>query len=432
MAADGRTAAGNAFPENRERASGPGWHQPLMVWVQSEFLQTDNYFRFGGQSPEYEGASWPLGAHADRLVESNILDGEFNRRVLGAWQLPWHYSHLLIETAPRRASANFLIRNVGHWHKSPERYRALASLISSRNIASALPNSAKRTYALTPFCLISQYWLDALAPNKPSSSIAYTDILLFYTFETFVQECLAQAAFAKNVPPAQIVGAYDHVYCNARPTSDAVTSDLAALRLAPIADLHLDWNDLRTTIQNAALPWLPAPSAVDHFRAIRETLFELRLGLHLMVAIAAACCGLTAIRDASKPCPLVKSFEAPPELDQLAGHWLGHALGTYDHAAACQQLLTMLAHRHGVELAQGPKGLDRVMLPRFEGPEPQFTSPRTAVEREIATTALRVSRERGRREAFDRFRWRLFEPSLVDSSIQRWSGWFGSANASMT
>jgi hypothetical protein len=442
MAADGRTAAGDEFAVTREQASPtPVWRYPLLVWVQSEFLQTENYFRLGGRCPEFEGASWPLGTRlfsgpecraADRLIEVNILDAEFNDRVLEAWQLPWHHSHLLIDTPPRRDSANFVIRNVGHWHKDPQRYDDIASLVSSRNPAGAQSVSTKVTYALTPFCLIAQYRLNDLARDNPGGSIAYTDLISFYTFESYVQECLASDAFRKGIDPVKIINSYDHVYCNSRPSVDALPWGVADLRLISLAGVRPGSLEFGKATQNVMSPLHAAAATDADARSIRVTLFELRLGLHLMVAIAAACCGLDVFRQNSKACPLVHIRDMPPPPDQLAGPWLGHVLGMYDHSAACQQLLATLADQHGLKLIHGPKGLEDVFLPKFEGPEPKFTNPRTAAEREIATTPLRVSRERGRQEAFDRFRWRVFEPSLDSESIERWHRWFGTRNGNTT
>jgi hypothetical protein len=112
--------------------------------------------------------------------------------------------------------------------------------------------------------------------------------------------------------------------------------------------------------------------------------------------------------------------ERPPSQEYVVPYWLGHMLGSYDHAAACEQLLARLAQRYDRKLSQAGPDLNGVLVPQFEGPEPGFSAPRTPVEREIVRTGRRFPRDSGQYQGFDRYRWGVFEPSLDDKSTLRW------------
>jgi hypothetical protein len=45
--------------------------------------------------------------------------------------------------------------------------------------------------------------------------------------------------------------------------------------------------------------------------------------------------------------------DAPPTLDELAPHWLGHMTGSHDHTAECAERLQSLACSRGVEREAG-------------------------------------------------------------------------------
>ena len=409
-----------------EKSPTPLWKEPLLVWLKSEFLDSENFLRLGGTLPEFDGASWPLGVHltsvvdgnVDRSAEVNVIDDGFDYRALRAWQLPWHYSQLPIYSPRRRNDANFVIANVGNWNKQREQYDDLASLLASRRIYWGPDVTLKSIYAITPFSLVSQYWI--ANSSWRDDQIVYTDVVLFYTFETYVQETLARAALERGASPAQIARSYEHVYCNSRPSFDAVPTNLAELPLARLANPAVDWDELRTTAGNARANSRQGGLQEARPRGRRQTLFELRLDLHLMVAIAAACHGLQGFREPGAECPLVRVSERPPSQEDVVPHWLGHMLGTYDHAAACEQLLGRLAQRYARKLSQAGPDLGGVVVPQFEGSEPSFPAPRTAIEREIVRTGRRSPRDSGHYQGFDRYRWGVFEPSLDDKSTLRW------------
>ena len=111
----------NMSPTLQEDGTDPIWRSTLSVWLKSEYLDHENYFRLNSAYAEYEGSSWPLGLGlppdpATGLRTAGlVIDAILNEDVQRAWQLPWHYSRLRIEIPPRRSGANFVIRNVGHW-----------------------------------------------------------------------------------------------------------------------------------------------------------------------------------------------------------------------------------------------------------------------------------------------------------------------------
>jgi hypothetical protein len=411
-----------------EKSSTPLWKTPLLVWLKSEFLQSENFLRLGGTLPEFDGASWPLGARLADVVDGNVdwkagldvIDAEFHERVLRAWQLPWHYSQLPLHSPSRRDDANFVITNVGNWNKQPRQYDDIASLLASRRINWGPDATLKSTYAITPFSLASQYWVESKEAPWQDGQIIYTDVVVFYTFETYVQETLARTAFDRGASPAQIARSYEHIYCNSRPSFDAVPTDLAELQLARLANPRVEWDELRTTAKNArANSRQSGPQALPRFR--RQALFGLRLDLHLTVALAAACHGLQGFREPGAESPLVRVSERPPSRDEVVAHWLGHMLGTYDHAAACEHLLVRLAQRYDrklSEVSQAGPDLNGITVPEFEGRSPVFSMPRTPAEREVVRAGLRSVRDAGHHEGFDRFRWGVFEPSLDDASMR--------------
>ncbi len=390
------------------------WRSPLAVWAKSQCLDAKNWFKFGSRVPEYDGYSWPFGLPIDRTAMEDtslyltMIDGRFDDNVRCAWQLPWYYSRLPIRTPPRRADANFVIENIGHWHREPAVYERLRRLIAERHIDHPY-TVEKKLYAITPFCLIVQHWFERFGVRQ--IDIAATQIIMFYTFETFIQECLASEARKKGIAVAQIVAAYEHIYTNARPP-DAFPDDPAQFQLAKLVKRQPVWENLRTTSKTSQIPdrvW--GPQRI--INSYREALFFLRLQAHLSVALAAACYGLPALNANASPSALVRVVSQAPSIDELAPTWLRHVLGFHDYAGECENLLIALARRYGTELSPGPGGL---LIPAY-------IKPRSEAEKAIARTSppLRKGRPGADPLAFERYRWSLFEPSLDDHSITAWT-----------
>jgi hypothetical protein len=396
-------------PTLQEDGTDPIWRSTLMVWLKSEYLDHENYFRLNSAYAEYEGASWPLGLGlppdpaTGLLTEVLVIDAVFNEDVKRAWQLPWHYSKLRIEIPPRRSGANFVIRNVGHWNGDAGRFQDIMAPVTIPK-RSAREAVVEKIYALSPFCVIAQSWIDDRRPQR-FSGIVETDIVLFYTFETFIQECLALEAFRKGIEIEKIIASYDHVYSNVwRP--EAIPSRPEEFRLSGLVGSSFDWSQILTTAKSMEL----ARQDKQGFpmRALRAQLYHFRRQTHLMVAIAAACHGLRALDRVDTRTPLVELMQSPPTHGQLASSWLRHMLGGYDHAAECTRLLVHLAKRYGIDLAPGDVGLFLSTAERL---------PRTAAEHSVASF-----RGVGRHgpQTHDRYRWALFDSSLEDDSLLSW------------
>jgi len=74
----------------------------------------------------------------------------------------------------------------------------------------------KTIFALKPFCIIAQRWARADTHGEPAR-ILDTNLLVFYTFETFIQESLAFAARRRSISADTVIAAYEHVYSNTWP-----------------------------------------------------------------------------------------------------------------------------------------------------------------------------------------------------------------------
>ena len=142
----------------------------------------------------------------------------------------------------------------------------------------------------------------------------------------------------------------------------------------------------------------------------REFLFVSRVETHLMVAIAAACQGIANFASGSVRSALVRTMDAPPDTEALAAHWLGHMTGSYDHAAECTDLLKSLACSYEQDLSS--EQLRGVPIPPFRFPNDAVEWSRVVARRDIdgCTTG----------DAFDAYRWNLFDTSLDDASVIRW------------
>jgi hypothetical protein len=403
-----------------EKKKPPIWTNPIYVWLKSEYLDSATYVRFGSSHAEFEGAGWPLGIQfaVDPLLERvepdhfrneikgavgreviwPIIDNTFDIHVRAAWQLPWRYSEVYLDPRGKRSNANFVIRNVGHWNKDPGCYDDVKSLLGQQKPASGGAGTVRQICALTPFCIVSQHWIDD-AEHPTFYRIIDTYIVLFYTFETFIQECLALDAFRKGIPQEEIVSAYEHIYCNCT-EPETLPFDPATFELAKLTDLRLDWNEIRLTA-----PWQPTRP-----QRARRSLFELRLRTHLRVAIAAACHGISAFEERGAASALVQPLNSPPAVDQLAPFWLRHMMGSYDYAAEGDRLLVNLSERYGTKPVFDLPG--RLALKPMH--------PRTGAEGAVVSAYRRIRLTPGEAQARDRMRWASFETSLDDQSILSW------------
>jgi hypothetical protein len=378
------------------------WKIPLHVSAKSQFLDSEGFYKFGARYSDYDGASWPLGApmsrDPDTTVDSTllVLDAAFDYHLKRAWKLPWRYSRLELEPYTRRSQANFVVRHVGHWNGEQEVFEEIGAALKSRRNISA--GHMHQLFALTPFSIVSQTWLDN--PGQ-LSSITDSYIFFFYTFESFIQECLAFEAAQKGCTISSIVNAYEHKYTNCY-HPEAISRNPADFPLAVLSNSERDWNQVRMTAGNVALP----P------RDLRRHLFFLRLQTHLQVSIAAACHSLSLYQVGRASSPLIRTMSIPPNVDELAPFWLRHVLGAYDYADEAERLLADLAQQYGNEVAPVHEAGGLLM--------PTEIQPRTAVERAIAAAPPPLQKTRDDPQALDFFRWSLFQTSLDDESLRRW------------
>jgi hypothetical protein len=413
------------FPANRtstmqDQANlDPVWKQPLYVWLKSEFLDGDNALRFETVGDEFNGASWPLGLELNpdgRLRPDPrflVIDLAFDEDVKSAWQLPRLASRKTIDTPERRANANFVITNVGRWNQDARRFDEICHGLGHQ-LRGHPHFQVRKAYALTPFCIIAQQWMESSDhPDIPEilrnvAEITHTDIVLFYTFETFIQECLAVEARANGFARDVIVGQYQHIYTNSWPP-DVIATDPARLALTKLVNPALDWDEVRTTAATADRSTRSRGVPGSLPRTLRENLFRLRLQTHLMVAVAVALRGLKDFADGPTRSSLVRPIESLPNLNSLAPFWLRHVLGAYDHAQECHALLADLAHRYGNDVAF------QCMLK-----EGGFLEPHTAAEYSIAMTP-KIGAGTGVLGAeYDVRRWALFDSWIDDESLLTW------------
>jgi hypothetical protein len=395
------------------------WRSPITVWLKSTYIDSERYLRFGDHV-EFDGASWPLGIQfaldewlkrdTDKLERLRvalqdeivwpIIDNAFDSHARAAWQLPWWHSRVYLWARNRRTDANFVIVNVGDWPKGQFSYDEIKLFLGNQKFGAGIIGTIRAVYALTPFCLILQHEIGDI-----SCSIFHTYIVAFYTFETFVQECLVLDAMRKGIAQDRIVNAYEHVYCNSSIIPEAVPTNLAELELAKLAGLPIDWSTIRKTVSG--------PSTVPQGR--RKALFQLRLQTHLMVAIAAACHGIRAFTELGAGSPLVQPASSLAAIDEFAPFWLRHMMGSYDYTAEAERLLASLARRYDTNLAPD----------RFGVLTAEPLVPRTGAEVAVMGGAPPILRRHGDRQAADRLRWSQFEFSLDDESLLNWQRTLG-------
>lgn len=389
----------------------PRFDDNVRVWLSSEFVDPVEYFRFDRPVAIYEAARWPLGLTPGRdkdeqVAMAGMSDGDFEWCVRCALQLPLRYSGLRFGPPPRRELADLWIRHVGHWNGDASR---LAEILASlaRLPRGRIPGRHYRAlYALTPFAIIGQTWCEG--DDHSPAFMVDTTIAFFYTFETLIQECLISEALKAGALAADVLPLFEHRYSRVRGQPNLLVDDPSTLKLMRYGNAAVDWDHLRATPQNVkggetSSGWVG--------RTDREFLFDNRLQTHLMVAIAAACHGLGHFTAGRISSPLVQTLEPPPAIEALAPHWLGHVTGSYDHAGACAHLLQSLAQTYGQDLTSGDlRGI----------PIPPWRSPSGPVEASIASTRPHLW---GCTfvDAFDAYRWNLFDAALDDASVNRWA-----------
>jgi hypothetical protein len=387
---------------------------PLMshearVWLSSEFVDPSGYFRFDPPVAVYEAAGWPLGVTPtgdnkdQQIAMVNMLDGHFDGDVRSALELPRRYTGLHFRPPPRRDMAKLWIRHVGRWDGEPHRLAEIVAGLARLPTQRHPSYKFHALYALTPFCIIGQTWCERDA-SEPAY-IVDTTIAFFYTFETLIQECFISDARRAGASTADILAAYEHRYANVRSQPNLLLRDPTRLKLACYANPSIDWDSIRATPENRVGG--PGWEA----RHSREFLFVSRLQAHLMVAIAAACQGLANFASGRAQSALVRTMDAPPGVEALAPHWLGHMTGGYDHAAECAELLQSLARYYGQDLSSDLHGM----------PIPPFQWPAAAPDLWPIKTPLSYLHGCTTADAYDPYRWKLFDVSLDDASVIRWN-----------
>jgi hypothetical protein len=404
--------AGSPQPLSRPgpRAAAPKWSALVDAWLTSEFVNGNDYVRFAPGVPLYEGANWPLGLTFQARTDAehsliHMVDPYFDQHAKSAVHLPWRYSGLSFQLHPRREDATLTVRNIGHWDGEPRRYDEIVSTLARLRREQHPEFNVHASYAITPFCVIGQTWTEEYGPFMAQP--VHTSIAFFYTFETFIQECLAIDARRAGASAAEIIAAYEHRYANVTWYPNLLLRDPTLMRLARYANPAIDWNLIGAT------PRSVGGGDSGHGRqgrSWREALFFCRLQTHLMVAIAVAFHGVATFANGHARSALVQTATAPPDLDTLAPHWLGHLLSDYDHAAECANLLESLALHYNQDLS-------RVHLRGM--PLPPFRSWRDDTERSIITARPPLS-NKYLDDPVDTFRWNLFEATLDDAAVTLW------------
>jgi hypothetical protein len=398
---------------SESKAVGPNWKSPLHVWLKSEYLDNRNFSRFGAQPAAFEEPSWPLGLRVkddrsgDITIDTalDVIDTGFDHDVSCAWQLPLRYSRLNLGVkgggVSRRDDLNWLIRGVGRWHLDEHRYHQILQLFKDNDRDTENGNTVRTGYALTPFCIITQRWTEDAAGNS-HAILRFCDIALFYTFETFIQECLALEAYRNGVDPATIASSYEHLYCNSRPRPELIPTRPDEFKLSNVARSRIDWRsvlDLKNGDNETTLA-----------QSIRRNLFKARRQCHLMAAIAAACIGIPAFESSKRASAIVKTAKVPFAFSSLTSHWLRHASGGFSYALECEGLLTALAEKYGNTVSVNYRGV----------PEPPPWLATTGVEEVVAQEIPPILLSRGESEGYGRYRWAIFDTSLDDQSLREW------------
>ena len=375
------------------------------VWLKSELLDLDNEMRFSSGRSDYDGYSWPLQKFQFRRDFGLPFNSTFDWNVQNAWVLPWQFSRTRLEPCDRRSRANFVIRHIGHWNGDRDRYSTVLSALS-RPLRTVGGRPVQQMFALTPFSIIVQYF-SASSPEA-GGEIVHTEILFFYTFDSFVQEALAQNACAGGATPDMIANAYEHVYANTQP--DAVfLRDPAELRLAALTTSEFSWTGIHSHMPPRSLERLGG-TAEDRPLRLRETLFQCRLQTHLMVAIAAACHGIASFQHTVDVSPLVAPLPSVPTIGELAPFWLRHPLGAYDHADSCMRLLNSLARHNGADVRLASDGLIISKDRRASG---------TEVEDSLGSSIPPFGRD-DMASGRDTFRFGIFGTAIDDDALTAW------------
>jgi hypothetical protein len=370
------------------------------VWLKSEFLDLKNELHFDAGPSDYDSASWPLRKFGS-WRDSQLVDSTFDWNVRNAWKLPWQFWRTRLERCEFRDRANFVIRHIGHWNGDGERYGAVLSTLI-RRLRGAAGRPTRLVLALTPFSIIAQNF------GEPAGNeVAHTEILFFYTFDSFVQEALASNAHAGGVAPDKIVGAYEHLYVNTRPGA-VLLRDPAELRLAALTTPNFSWTGIRDHLPPRGLNRMGG-IAEDRPLDLRERLFRCRLQTHLMVAIAVACHGIASFEQPTYSSPVVALAPAAPKVGELAPFWLRHVLGAYDYADACMRLLDSLARCHGQDVKLHANG----------SIIPGGTHMRTDVEESVGLVISPFGHD-DMASGDDPFRFGIFNTAIDNDALTTW------------
>jgi hypothetical protein len=129
-----------------------------------------------------------------------------------------------------------------------------------------------------------------------------------------------------------------------------------------------------------------------------------------MAAVSAACIGIPTFSSSKIASDVVQVAESPFAAGQLASHWLRHMTGGLDYPSGCENLLTALAAHYGNPVSPSARGV----------PEPPHWVAKTPAEARIARQPPPYRLSRAKPEAYDRYRWGLFDTSLDDHSLRDW------------
>lgn len=157
----------------------------LQIWLKSELLDLHNELRFEPGPSDYDSSNWQLRKFESWRGFRPPFDDNFDWNFRNALILPRAFSHMRIEPCYRRSMANFVVRHIGHWKGDGERYGAMLSALD-RPLRTMYGRPVRRAFALTPFCIIAQQFVDGANPQD-GGEIAHTEILFFYTFESFIR-----------------------------------------------------------------------------------------------------------------------------------------------------------------------------------------------------------------------------------------------------
>jgi hypothetical protein len=384
------------------------WKTPLQVWLTSEYLDNSNSRRFGAVPAIFEKPTWPLrlrigGSDIQTQVASEIIDTGFDHDVNCGWQLPLRFSRLRLGVSDfaGKGYLKWTIRCVGRWPRGEDRFSDLSWAFNDDDpFAWKKQVPINTAYALTPFSIITQRWIED-EDDSSRAELLFCDIAFFYTFETFIQECLALDLPRSGIDRSKIVDSYEHIYCNSRPRPEFVCVDPSDLQLSRLCETKIGWQDILD---------LKYDGPSRQFQDVRLQLFKVRRQCHLMVAITAACLGIPSLALAKAPSGAVQISRTPFARSDLASHWLKHMMGELDYPSECERLLVRLAEQYGNQVSVNSRGIT----------EPPSFAVRNAVEQSVCSAIPSLVLSREEPEAYGRYRWALFDTSLDDQSIDDW------------